>query len=319
MFSQPSPYYAGVSPFYSMPSRQHSYYEQPHQHCDVFGNGLHDFVSPWELEQQSALRRKRQALAQRRKQAQVQREREAEYRRVLQERKEREEYMRQLYLMQQAQRQRRGRPVHRFESKSDEESDEEIERQLEQRPTTVQEVEEAAPTDSESEYETASEDRADTSRDDAQPQTENDSASKAAELQSKLADFESKLEHSIATYTRIHNNSSSSSSFLESDSTSSSPKSTYNSRVKVLQRTQIELEKLYEQLDALDITAASGINDELRRAKHKLTGRAVQYADKVDELRRELKTKMEQAEQEKEKTSKVRKVLLESVEDEDSA
>lgn len=59
-----------------------------------------------------------------------------------------------------------------------------------------------------------------------------------------------------------------------------------SSWIKVLEKSQMTLEKLYEQLDLLDIHRMS---DDNRTFKRKLTKQTVQYADKVENLVVELK------------------------------
>lgn len=325
MFTQPT--YFGDSPFYSQGRRKQQQDQQPRfARNNFFGDFEDVYADPWE---QEALRRKRQAqqneALRRKKLAQQESQRkalrlkqEAEHRQALQEQKEREEYMRQLNMA----RTRRGqwRPPYAYvpDSRSGTE-DEEVEdtSSVKTQPRTIPVAEEdktactstsSESSSSEDEYDTASEPEEEeeavpapkpTIAAHSQPAT---ATATAEPLAAKLHEFQAKLENSIATYTRIKNASSSSSG----SSSDEESRNTYNSRVKVLQRTQIEIEKLYEQLDSLEAPKS----EELRRLKHKLTGRAVNFADKVDELRNELKDRMSALDQ------RLRKVTLEDAEDE---
>ncbi|VVT48986.1 uncharacterized protein SAPINGB_P002048 [Magnusiomyces paraingens] len=101
-------------------------------------------------------------------------------------------------------------------------------------------------------------------------------------FKSTLETINKKIQHNVDVYDRIHKASGSVSSEELSDS---EEYNRMNSRLNVLQRAQMELEKLYEQLDGLRIE-----DPECKRFKAQLTGRAVNYADKVEALVSELKT-----------------------------
>ena len=58
-----------------------------------------------------------------------------------------------------------------------------------------------------------------------------------------------------------------------------------------MQRAQLELENIYEKLD--NIETPSDISD--KRLKQVLTGKAVSYADKIDELRNILVKQLEKS------------------------
>ena len=258
-------YYDRRSPSsYANHGKRHHYRQQ--QPSIYQGGFFDDFASPWEIDQREVLRE-----------------------RELQRERERQQYLYRLNQARQARqaqtKYRRYRPEPEPESASESESEsEQITAQApEQLQQQKQEPEQPAvpessvpQQESDTEYFSADNDEEDTQEAKQEQELEQ-------ELGKKLQNIEAKLESSIATYTRINKASSSSSSSSSDDSYT-----TYNSRLKVMQRTQLELEKLYEQLDAL----MAPRSEENRRLKHKLTGRAVNFADKADELVSHLKLRM---------------------------
>lgn len=97
-----------------------------------------------------------------------------------------------------------------------------------------------------------------------------------------LKSIEASSQMHIDTYNRINN------SYLKSQTPPSSEpitSSIYNSWIKVLQKSQMGIEKLYEQLDRLDVNA---ITPDERALKKQLTKQTVQYADKIENLVAEL-------------------------------
>lgn len=126
-----------------------------------------------------------------------------------------------------------------------------------------------------------------------------------------LQRLQDRLTRATETYSRISETSSSPTP--ESDDSNQDPKLKLVSRIKVLEQTQLQLEKLYEELDLATLDQASleygnegsrGDDEsqqqqqqqysQMKRSKHRLTGKTVAYADKVEELigvlRNELKS-----------------------------
>lgn len=320
MFSQPTYYHTspfGFDSYYQAPqtTRRAPHYQQqqcrrPQQSTDFFSNFMGP--SPWEVEEYEETQRRRQAAA-----LQHQRRQQLARQQALRQRqREEQEYLRQLNML------RRGQHYYGYqpEQESESEAEDQAHYEAEVEQPKVQSMQVEAPIQEEEsaeEYATASEDEPEddiipeVEESESEEEQEEEEPNNDAQIKSQLTHFQAKLDNSIATYTRI-NASSSSSSYSGSSDEDTASKTTTNSRVKVLQRTQLEFEKLYEQLDSLEIPK----DDDLRRLKHKLTGQVVSYADKVDELRRELKKRME-AMQARE-VPKRRKVTLEEVEDESS-
>lgn len=132
--------------------------------------------------------------------------------------------------------------------------------------------------------------------------SESESESDLSTYTSTLKSLETQINANVDVYNRI-------TSALSRDT--GAPQATIlNSRLKVVQRSQIELEKLYEKLD--DLAAAPTAADKL--LKQKLTKTAVAYADKTEILFKNLKKLFVDA---KEEESFKRKVTVESVPDED--
>ncbi|KAF5103037.1 hypothetical protein D0Z00_000015 [Geotrichum galactomycetum] len=107
-------------------------------------------------------------------------------------------------------------------------------------------------------------------------------------LKESLQSIGEKIDKNIETYDRIYTHTIDGNqedgevcSSLSTASDSQPSSITLRSRLKVLQRSQLELENIYQQLDNLG-TPKDKIE---KRLKHVLTGRAVSYADKVEELR----------------------------------
>jgi hypothetical protein len=107
-------------------------------------------------------------------------------------------------------------------------------------------------------------------------------------LKEALQSISEEIDKNIETYDRIHTNTIDGNqedgelcSSLSTASDTQPSSITLRSRLKVLQRSQLELENIYQQLDNLG-TPKDKIE---KRLKHVLTGRAVSYADKVEELR----------------------------------
>lgn len=160
--------------------------------------------------------------------------------------------------------------------------------------TPVSEVEELT-------HDTAEEDE--TTSEEEYVLVEDGAATVSSEPEVSLADtlnaINKKIEHNVAVYNRVSKHSveaysdsdSDSVSSLSTASESSSSETTLilRSRIKVLQRAQLELENLYEELDNLEVSA----NTSDKRFKQVLTGKAVSYADKVDELRLQLVGQLE--------------------------
>ncbi|CAN6615453.1 hypothetical protein TRVA0_006S01420 [Trichomonascus vanleenenianus] len=117
----------------------------------------------------------------------------------------------------------------------------------------------------------------------AAPETTQEPESEESELEKlteTLKEIEDQVDAAVATYERLFNYESSSDS--ESDYTVSALKS----RIKILQKTQFELEKCYTTLDLLP----KGSNEN-RKIKRGLTSRSLKFADKVDDLLRTLESR----------------------------
>jgi hypothetical protein len=151
-----------------------------------------------------------------------------------------------------------------------------------------------------------------------------------------LNSISKKINHNVAVYERVSKHATEAYTDSESDSISSLSAASESSssaitlilrsRIKVLQRAQLELEDLYEELD--NIETPSDISD--KRLKQVLTGKAVSYADMVDELRLTLVNQLEKAKaatsasdevssktvKEQSDNSSVRRVMVETVQDE---
>ncbi|KAF5103038.1 hypothetical protein D0Z00_000016 [Geotrichum galactomycetum] len=120
-------------------------------------------------------------------------------------------------------------------------------------------------------------------------------------LTDTLNSISKKIDHNVAVYERVSKHATEAYTDSESDSISSLSTASESSssattlilrsRIKVLQRAQLELENLYEDLD--NIETPSDISD--KRLKQVLTGKAVSYADKVDELRLNLVNQLEKS------------------------
>ncbi|KAF5095806.1 hypothetical protein D0Z03_001751 [Geotrichum reessii] len=152
-------------------------------------------------------------------------------------------------------------------------------------------------------HDTAEEDEA-TSEEEYVLVEENDGAAAVSSepelsLTDTLNTISKKIEHNVAVYNRVSKHSveaysdsdsdSVSSLSTASESSSSAAALILRSRIKVLQRAQLQLENLYEELDNLELPA----NTSDKRFKQVLTGKAVSYADKVDELRLKLVDQLE--------------------------
>ncbi|KAF5095807.1 hypothetical protein D0Z03_001752 [Geotrichum reessii] len=119
-----------------------------------------------------------------------------------------------------------------------------------------------------------------------------------------LQSINNKIEKNIETYNRINTNTIDGNeedgepySSLSTSSDSQSSSITLRSRLKVLQRSQLELENIYQQLDTLGTPTEK--NE--KRLKHVLTGRAVTYADKLEELRHRIQKDLTKLNQEEKK------------------
>lgn len=165
-----------------------------------------------------------------------------------------------------------------------------------------------------------------------QKQKENTNASSSSEtetdqinLAETLKNIRNKVDNCVETYERIFHAEESSSSEEEYSVKSLS------SRIKILQKTQMQLEQLYTKLDLLP--KGEGENKKVRRD---LTSKSVAVADKVDDLIRVLeshrthlleKEKREQEEADEEESSasvgtftpkkNIRHVTIENVPDEE--
>lgn len=164
---------------------------------------------------------------------------------------------------------------------------------------------------------TSVEEKQDTQESASEPETDN--------YAETLRAIEDKVKGAVETYERL----------LEAETSSGSDSDGYytvnslTSRIKVLQKTQMRLEQLYEQLDSLP--KGHGQNKKLRR---ELTSKSVSSADKVDDLLRVLESRRTallekqrssetESESETEKPSrtqaprKVRHVTIETVPDDE--
>lgn len=142
----------------------------------------------------------------------------------------------------------------------------------------------------------------DSASDNSLNSSSSESESDSSTYTSTLKSLETQINANVEVYNRI-------TSALSRDT--GVPQATIlNSRLKVVQRSQIALEKLYEKLD--DLAAAPTAADKL--LKQKLTKTAVTYADKTEILFKNLKKLFINA---KEEESFKRKVTVESVPDED--
>jgi hypothetical protein len=135
-----------------------------------------------------------------------------------------------------------------------------------------------------------------------------------------LKTIEGKVKNAVETYHRLCD--------AETSSGSDSSDGYYTfksltSRIKVLQKTQMRLEQLYEQLDSLP--KGHGQNKKLRRD---LTSKSISVADKVDDLLRVLESRRTtllekqkstetESESETQAPKKVRHVTIETVPDEE--
>lgn len=119
-----------------------------------------------------------------------------------------------------------------------------------------------------------------------------------------LQSINNKIEKNIETYNRINTNTIDGNeedgepySSLSTSSDSQPSSITLRSRLKVLQRSQLELENIYQQLDTL----GTPTDKSEKRLKHVLTGRAVTYADKLEELRHRIQKDLTKLNQEEKK------------------
>lgn len=132
-------------------------------------------------------------------------------------------------------------------------------------------------------------------------ETSPDSSKPKPTLTDTLNSISKKIDHNVAVYERVSKHSTEAYTDSESDSisslsaasesSSSATSLILRSRIKVLQRAQLELENIYEKLD--NIETPSDISD--KRLKQVLTGKAVSYADKIDELRNTLVKQLEKS------------------------
>lgn len=143
-----------------------------------------------------------------------------------------------------------------------------------------------------------------------------------------LKEVELDSQNHVDTYNRINKSYTS-----KTNSGAVVPYSIYNSWIKVLQKSQMQIEKLYEQLDRLDISVMSQDNKMLKK---QLTKQTVAYADKIESLVSELQQKIQLAKESESSESESdasetslsssppvpkakkgsRKVILETVQDE---
>ncbi|KAA8902881.1 hypothetical protein TRICI_005805 [Trichomonascus ciferrii] len=151
---------------------------------------------------------------------------------------------------------------------------------------------------------------------------ESASESETENYEETLKTIEGKVKDAVETYQRLFDAETSSGS----DSDGYYTVKSLTSRIKVLQKTQMRLEQLYEQLDGLP--KGHGQNKKVRRD---LTSKSVSVADKVDDLLRVLESRRtallekqksseteSESETEKPQTpKKVRHVSIETVPDED--
>lgn len=132
--------------------------------------------------------------------------------------------------------------------------------------------------------------------------SDSESESDHSTYTSTLKTLESKINVNVDIYNRI-------SSALSRD-TGAPDTNKLNSRLKMVQRAQIELEKIYETLD--DLTPAPTPTD--KQLKQQLTKTAVAYADKTELLFKTIKSLLDEA---KAVAPPKKKVLLETVPDEE--
>ncbi|KAA8902879.1 hypothetical protein TRICI_005803 [Trichomonascus ciferrii] len=153
-------------------------------------------------------------------------------------------------------------------------------------------------------------------------QQESASESESENYSETLKTIEGQVKAAVETYERLFDAEASSGS----DSDGYYTVKSLTSRIKVLQKTQMRLEQLYEQLDSLP--KGHGQNKKLRRD---LTSKSVSVADKVDDLLRVLESRRtallekqksseteSESETEKPQTpKKVRHVTIETVPDDE--
>jgi hypothetical protein len=329
MFNSPFSYFA--------PSSRQSFYPT-HSRGNQKGSFFYQEPNFWEYDQQAAAEQEyRERLAQlryeeQRRNAYLRRQKQLEEQYRLQQQKEHEQEMleeqqrlKQLKAKKEKRRQRKERHLKRISITKDEQPKSEIEQDkiVHQPHLPKREPEPQSDNDmffdaftgnfneSETEHETEPESapaspsyNIGTASDNISINSPYSSSSESdsSTYTSTLKTLESKINANVDVYNRIN-------SAISRD-TCTPKTTTLNSRLKVVQRAQIELEKLYEKLDDLD--AAPTPRD--KQLKQQLTKTAVSYADKTELLFKTIKKLLDEA---KAAASPKKRVLLESVPDED--
>ncbi|ANB16029.1 hypothetical protein AWJ20_3680 [Sugiyamaella lignohabitans] len=114
--------------------------------------------------------------------------------------------------------------------------------------------------------------------DESEPVLEVSEEERASTIKAKLNEISSKLSTAVETYERLFNSETSDNEPDHPDNAKA-----YLSRIKILQKTQMQLEKLYTELDGI-----RQVPKDLKKLKHDLTSKSVTVADKVDDLIRVL-------------------------------
>lgn len=124
---------------------------------------------------------------------------------------------------------------------------------------------------------------------------------------SKLDELKRVLDRNIESYNNVYhavtddNNDAFTPGSSDDEDAGSSYKLPLKIYVSVLDRVQRKFEEVYSSLDELDVPKSKS----LRRMKHGLTGLAVSYSDKTDDLLKQVKKDVEEFEKNSEKSNDV--------------